>query len=357
MKFNSVNRIFFQELRKEVDSYFQENKILKTGNTKLHAKAVLLLVFFMVILVLPYVIEMPPYMHYILYAFLGVTIAAIGFNVGHDAAHGSFSRNAKVNNMLALSFDFVAGVSSFLWRFKHNTTHHTYTNIEGMDDDIETGSIFRFSRNQKWYWWHRFQWLYALPLYSLLYFQWIFLKDFKKLRERKVGQTEIKGVTTKEIIIILLGKINHIIIFLVIPYFVFGFKEMISAYLAMSATCGVVITVVFQLAHVQNKSSFPVPDLLSGDIENDWAISQVETTADFAIKNLIVTAFTGGLNHQIEHHLFPKVSHVHYPAISRIVKKKCKQFGISYHEYQTMIGAFVDHMNYLWKMSLRPRFI
>lgn len=357
MKFNSTNPLFFQELRKEVDSYFIENKIEKTGNTKLHTKALVLLVLFMAILVLPYVIEMPPSVHYILYAFLGVMIAAVGFNIGHDAAHGSFSRNAKVNNMLALSFDFVAGVSSFLWRFKHNATHHTYTNIEGMDDDIETGNVFRFSKNQKWYWWHRLQCFYALPLYLLLYFQWIFLKDFKKLRERKVGQTEIKNVTTKDIVIIILGKLIHIIIFLIVPYFVFGFREMILAYASMSLTCGLVITIVFQLAHVQNKSSFPVPDSQSGDIENDWAISQVETTADFATKNLLVTAFTGGLNHQIEHHLFPRVSHVHYPAISEIVKKKCEKFDVRYNEYQTMIEAIIDHMKYLWKMSLKPRFI
>lgn len=355
MKFNNTDKLFSNELNAEVRLYFRDNQIIKTGNNKLYVKALVLIGLFLVILLLPYLIQMPPFVHYISYAFLGVTIAAIGFNIGHDASHESFSKNAKVNNRLALVFDFVAGVSSFLWIFKHNKTHHQYTNIEGMDDDIETGNLFRFSENQKWYWWHRLQTFYALPLYALLYFQWIFVKDFQKLIEKKVGQTKIINLNAKELGIILLGKVIHVLIFWIVPYFVFGFKEMILAYVAMSATCGIVITVVFQLAHVQNKANFPMPDLESGNIETEWAISQVETTADFAIKNPLVTAFTGGLNYQIEHHLFPHISHVHYPAISKIVKEKCEKFNVPYNEYKTMFGAFMDHMNYLWKMSFRPQ--
>ncbi len=355
-KFVSKRPEFIRELRQQVDSYFLKNKIRKTGNWRLYLKTTILLTLFVVLLILPYITTLLPAIHYIMYAGLGLVIGLIGFNIGHDAGHGSYSKKPLVNKIFSYSFDVIAGTSSFLWKFKHNIDHHTYTNINQMDDDIETGNLFRFNKDQEWHWWHLFQWLYALPLYSLLYFQWIFVKDFEKLKTRIVGITEIENVQKKDIVIIILSKVLHITIFWIIPFFFFGFLETFLSYLLMSGVCGLTITIVFQLAHVQSLSHFPVPDQKTGNIENDWAIHQVVTTANFGTRNRLVTEFTGGLNHQVEHHLFPLVSHVHYRKISKIVKDVCEKYNIHYNEYNTMLGAFIDHMKWLWKMSLRPTY-
>lgn len=349
---------FFRSLRTEVENYFKENGIKKSGNWKLYIKASILLTLFAFLFSAPYIYHLSLSLHWLLSGLsLAVVIAAIGFNIGHDAAHGSFSSKGFINNLFSHSFDFLAGVSNYFWKTKHNVTHHTYTNVEGMDDDTGTNGLFRFSNEQEWHPWHRMQVFYALLFYSLLYLQWIYLKDFQKWIQKKVGTIDIPKMNGVQVASIILSKLLHIIIFWIIPILYFGFLKTLLVTGSMYLMCGITITIVFQLAHIQTKSHFPVPDKTTGNIENDWAIEQIRTTANFETWNPLVTHFTGGLNHQVEHHLFSNISHVHYPAIRKIVKKKCHEFGIQYNEYRTTIGAIIDHMKYLWIMGKKPKIV
>lgn len=348
---------FFRSLRTEVENYFKENEIKKSGNWVLYAKAFLLIGLFIFLFSAPYFYHLSLSSHWLFSGLLlGIVVSCIGFNIGHDAAHGSFSAKSKVNSVLSYAFEIV-GVSSYYWKSKHNVAHHTYTNVEGMDDDTDTNGLFRFSNEQDWNWWHRLQAFYAILFYSLLYAQWVYLKDFQKWIQKKVGTTDIPKMNNVQIISIITSKLLHITIFWVIPTIYFGFFQTLIVTGSMYLTCGVTITIVFQLAHIQTKSHFPVPDKTTGNIENDWAIEQIRTTANFETWNPIITHFTGGLNHQVEHHLFPNISHIHYPAIRNIVKKKCQEYGIMYNEYKTTIGAIIDHMKYLWIMGKKPKIV
>ena len=118
----------------------------------------------------------------------------------------------------------------------------------------------------------------------------------------------------------------------------------------MHAVAGLILSVVFQLAHVVEEAHFPVPDE-KGNIENEWAIHQMETTADFSRKSWLITYYVGGLNYQTEHHLFPRICHVHYPKLAPIVEATAKEFGVPYIYNETFITALKSHMSVISKLG------
>ncbi len=342
-------------LKSRVYDHFKEKNIPLTGTWRSYLPAGLMIFLFFVLLLLPYIRDASPRSHYVYAGILGAIIGFIGFMVGHTASHGSFSKNKEVNELLSYSFDLFSGVSSFFWKIKHEVVHHTYTNIYEFDDDIETGGVFRFSPLQKWYPWHLVQIVYMLPFYAFLHFQWIFIKDFQKLYQMKVGQTEIKKIGFADIFIILGGKIIHVLLFMVLPYVVFGFEEMLRAYVCMICTTGLIITIIFQLAHVQRKSIFLKPDQATGNIKNDWIIVQILSTANFGQDSYWVRLLTGGLSNQIEHHAFPDINPEHYPIVSEIMINFCKEFKLPYNRYDTIAEGFVDHSIHVIEMSFKPK--
>jgi linoleoyl-CoA desaturase len=123
-----------------------------------------------------------------------------------------------------------------------------------------------------------------------------------------------------------------------------GWQTWLVGYLIINITMGLTLSLVFQLAHVVEKTEFEVAEEKPKVIDTEWAIHELRTTANFAPGNKIVSWFVGGLNFQVEHHLFPRVSHVHYAALSKIVKEHCDQFGIPYHTYPKMRQAVASHI-------------
>lgn len=342
-------------LQKRVHAHFKEKGIPLHGTWRSHIVVAIVLALFLILTILPYAITLSPVNHYISSVFLGVVIALIGFIVGHSASHGSLSKYKETNELLAYSFDLCAGVSSFFWKIKHEIVHHFFTNILKYDDDIETGGIFRFSPLQKWYPWHLIQILYMIPFYAMLYLQWIFIKDFQKLAQMKVGETKIKKIEFADIFIIFGGKVIHLLLFVFIPWVVFGFDEMIRAYMCMILTTGLIITIIFQLAHVQRKSAFLKPDQVTGSIENDWIISQIISTANFGQESFMVRLLTGGLSNQIEHHCFPEINPEHYPTVSKFIIEFCEENEIPYNSYPTVLKGFGDHVLHVINMSVKPK--
>ena len=352
--FNNKNNEFYQSLKTSVDTYFAKNNIDKAGDWRLYIKTILLwgssisiyvfLMFFKVD-VLPAIL---------LCAVLGFLLACIGFSVMHDANHGSYSNNSLLNDAVGLSANLL-GASSYFWKQKHNIIHHTYTNIDGLDDDIAKSPIIRHCESQKWVPAHKIQHLYLLPVYSLSSIFWIFIMDFTKYFGRKIYRTEAWKLTLKNHIIFWGTKIFYAAFYIVLPIMIWGWQGWLIGYLTMNVVLGLTLSLVFQLAHVVENTEFENIALdETKHIDSAWAEFQIRTTSNFAMKNKVVSWFVGGLNFQVEHHLFPKVSHVHYPAISKIVEEKCKEFNLPYNYYPTMWEALVSHFKVMKQLGEKP---
>ncbi|CAN5401697.1 acyl-CoA desaturase [soil metagenome] len=352
--FNNRQSPFFDALREKIDNYFAEKKVDQTGNSKLYLKTAILAGSAVTLYVLLVFVDLPNWLALSLCGLLGVGFASIGFNIMHDGAHGSYSNNKQVNNLAAYSLNLMGG-SSFMWKIKHNIIHHTFTNIEGVDDDIDVRPLLRLNDQQPKYWFHRFQHYYAMVLYGATYFIWVFWKDYEKYFSRRVGVTPIRKMKTTEHVGFWFSKILYIALFLGIPAYTKGIADTLIGYSVLLFFCGLVIAVVFQLAHTVEGTHFPQPNPDSQKIEEEWAVHQIQTTANFATQSKIASWFMGGLNFQVEHHLFPRISHIHYPELSRIVRETCKEFNLDYIEYPTVwsaIGAHLRHLKTLGKPGL-----
>jgi linoleoyl-CoA desaturase len=349
-KFNNNNSSFHQELKQRVYGYFEQKSKSATGTVGLHFKAVLFCSAYLALCIHLIFFTPANWIAVLECILLGCFTAAVGFNVMHDGAHGSFSKNKVVNKLAAISLNFL-GASSIMWSMKHNIIHHTYTNIDGIDDDIEAKPFLRLCENQKRYKMHKFQHYYFWFLYTLLHIVWIFKTDYEKYFKRKIGNVPIKKMTMKEHLGFWTAKILYALAIVVIPIYILGFGKWIIGFLITSMTTGFIISIVFQLAHTVEHTAFPLPSADTNKIENEWAIHQINTTANFATKNKLISWLVGGLNFQIEHHLFPKISHIHYPAISKIIKQTCAEYGLVYVEYPRMRHAVASHVAYLRKLG------
>lgn len=341
---------FHHELKRRVQQYFQEKKKPMSGNATLYTKAIILFLTYFALYVHLVFFTPPTWLAIIECILMGGATAAIGFNVMHDGSHGSFS-NSKMANKLAAFSANILGASGIMWNNKHNIIHHTYTNIDGVDDDIEIKPLLRMCSTQKKRWIHQFQHIYVWFLYTLLLLVWLFVSDYTKYFRQKIGDLPIKKMSVRDHIAFWVAKVGYAMMMIVIPIYMLGFVSWLVGFLVMTLFSGFVLSIVFQLAHTVEVTEFPTPAEDTNKLEAEWAVHQVQTTANFATRNKLYTWLLGGLNFQIEHHLFPKISHVHYPAISKIIKQTCQEFGIPYHEYPKMRQAIASHTNYLKRMG------
>ncbi len=349
-KFPVSTKSLHAELKKRVNEYLEQHHIKGTGNALLFSKAIILVSLFVVTYVHLVFFTPPTIIAVIECAFFGALIASIGFNVMHDGSHGSFSKYAWLNKLASSSIS-VLGASRFMWGMKHVTIHHTYTNIDGVDDDIEVGVFMRMAPTQKHYGLHRFQHIYFWALYMLLYVFWIFFADYKKYFSKKIGSITFKSMSVAEHIEFWAVKVYHVAVFVVLPIYMLGWVSWLVGFLITTFVAGFVLSIVFQLAHTVDGTEFPVAIQPENRMPDEFAAHQIHTTANFATKSKLVSWLVGGLNFQIEHHLFPKISHVHYPAISKIVKEACADFKLKYIEYPTVASAIKAHVHFLKTMS------
>ncbi|MFO7823870.1 MAG: acyl-CoA desaturase, partial [Cyclobacterium sp.] len=264
----------------------------------------------------------------------------------HDGAHGSFSDKPWINKLAGMSINFL-GANVFMWKTKHNVVHHSYTNVDGVDDDLNARPFLRLSPSQKKFRIHRFQHYYFMLTYSLLYLYWVFFTDYKKYVTKKVGMVPIQKMKLSDHISFWGFKAIHLVLFVGIPVYMMGWSQWLVGFLVYSLFAGLLLTMVFQLAHSLEETAFPVPSPVTNSLEDEWMIHQIRTTANFATGYKLLTWFLGGLNYQVEHHLFPKISHIHYPAISKIIKQACKDYNITYLEHEKLRLAFLSHFRHL----------
>jgi len=345
---------YYFELKNRVEEYFKDKNLKPTGNWNMYLKTFMILALF-VLSYLSLVFFSNTLVTALISAFfLAQAFILIGFNIMHDGNHGSYSKNKTVNRIMGYTMDMI-GASHMLWKQKHNVMHHTYTNIDGMDEDIDTSGILRLSPNQEWRFWHKFQHIYAFPVYSLLTLSWIVVNDFVKLITGKIGTQKIKKVKFKDNLFFYVSKTLYFGYMIILPLFFHPISYVLFFFLFVHLILGFTLAIVFQLAHTVEQNSFPVPEPQSGNIKNEWAIHQVETTANFAPKNKLAAWYLGGLNFQVEHHLFTNICHVHYPQISKIVNQTSKEYSVEYISYPTVLSAIIAHLKFLKRMGSEPQ--
>lgn len=342
-----VNEEFTTTLNRRVNSYFVDNNISKNANSQMVTKSVVAISMFVV----PYIVMMLfPISNLVvlfaLWAIMGFGKAFIGTSVMHDSIHGSYSKNQKINWWMSISCGLI-GADPTVWRIQHNVLHHSYTNIEDADEDIQPRYVMRFSPNQPRRWFHAYQYIYGLFFYAISTFVWIMYKDYPKIFGYK-KRGLIKGKEFRNAIwMMVLRKSAYYIAFLVVPLIVFPFPFWITflMYLTMHVVTGTVLSLVFQSAHVNPNAKFIQQE--GETIEHNWAVHQLFTTTNFGINSKLLSWFIGGLNFQIEHHLFPNICHVHYPKLSKIVRETTLEYDLPYYAEKTFGSAVVSHLKML----------
>ena len=252
---------------------------------------------------------------------------------------------------------YILAGNVYNWKVQHNLLHHTYTNVHGHDEDLDAGRILRFTKHAEWKWYHRFQHYYSILLYGLLTINWAITTDFiqmKRYMKQKLAYGKLPNPFVNWSTLVI-SKIVYLSLWIVLPLTVLelAWWKILIGFFIMHYTAGLILSVIFQLAHVMDAAEMPLPEK-DGNLKNTWAIHQLKTTVNFSPKSKIINWFTGGLNHQVEHHIFPNISHIHYGKIAEIVKKTAKEFNLPYNEYKTTRKAIIAHFSYLKLMGVKP---
>ena len=319
----------------------------------LYAKAIILILGAIALYSLLLWTKMPWFVGIACSSLLGFVLACIGFNVMHDANHGSYSSRKWVNKLLGLTLNALGG-NNFIWKQKHNVVHHTYTNIDGIDDDIAKSPFIRMCGSQPWVPAHRLQHLYTPLLYAFSSVIWILFQDFDKYFKRRIASTPLSRMGTADHIIFWISKMAYLLFYIAIPILSMGWQGWLLFFISMNIGLGFTLSIVFQLAHVVEETEFESATGDEKQIENEWAIHQVKTTANFSPGRPVISWFVGGLNYQIEHHLFPRISHIHYAAISQLVQKECAAFDLPYHSLPSFKAAVTSHFRFIRALGRKP---
>ncbi|MDH3697331.1 MAG: acyl-CoA desaturase [Flavobacteriaceae bacterium] len=290
-----------------------------------------------------------------LYIISGLGMSGIGMGIMHDAIHGSYSKNKKVNTLLGYTLNLI-GANSSVWKIQHNVLHHTYTNIEHADDDLNAPFFLRFSPHAKHYWLHKYQHIYIWFFYGISTLSWVTTKDFVRLkRYRNMGFLDKKGEFNKTLASMIAWKLVYYSYALIIPMIMLpmAWWVILLAFVSMHFITGLLVSIVFQVAHIMPVNEFPLPDE-AGLMSNNWYGHQFATTSNFSPDSSILFWLLGGLTHQIEHHLLPDVCHVHYRKLTHIVKETAKEFGMPYNVKRSFVTAIRDHVQMLQSLGKKP---
>lgn len=357
IKFPRVKQDFFVTLNQRVNDYFKNNNISRQANAHMIIKSIFMFALYFVpyALILSGVVTSGWGVIALVFA-MGLGVAGIGLSVMHDANHGAYSNKAWVNNLIGYSLNLI-GANAFNWKVQHNVLHHTYTNVHDADEDISPRGILRMHPSSEWKPFHRFQHMYAWFFYGLMTIVWVVVKDFVRIiRYQKDGLVKKQKTTAAtEWIILLVSKAVYVGYIFVIPVLVtpFAWWQILLGVIGMHYIAGFILAIIFQPAHVIDGTEYPEPDH-EGVLENTWAIHQLHTTTNFAHNNRILSWYVGGLNYQVEHHLFPNICHVHYRKISAIVRETAHEFGLPYKSEPTFIDALAGHTRLLKELGKPP---
>jgi len=352
---NKDKSLFYATVKKRVDEYFSQQQLSKNANATMVIKTIVLLSTYFIPFIILVLVQPPFAVMCLLWLVMGLSLSGIGMSIMHDANHGAYSKNKSVNNFLGHTLN-LAGGSVFNWKLQHNILHHTYTNIAHIDEDISDKLVLRFNPHTVVKKYQKLQYVYAFFFYGLVTFYWASFKDF--LQIARYTRNGVNPNSRKENAIIItrmiIDKFLYFSITIGIPIMAgIAVWQVLAGFFLMHFASGIILTVIFQLAHTVEGTSHPLPND-AGDIENCWAIHQMNTTMNFSKGSSILTWYLGGLNYQIEHHLFPRICHVHYPSIAPIVEQTAIEFGIPYMQNETFGKAFKSHLALMKRFGKWP---
>lgn len=348
---------FSVTLQKRVNAYFKQNNLKRHGNREMIIKSIVMFTLYFG----PYILMLSglitnPWLLLIPVFFMGIGLAGIGLSVMHDANHGAYSDKAWVNSLMGYSINLI-GANAFAWKIQHNVLHHTYTNVHEHDEDISPRGVLRLTPHSDWKAIHKFQHIYAWFLYGLMTIVWLGIKDCVRLiRYHRDGTAKKQQANiVREWVILIVTKLTYIGYIYFIPLLVTPLLwwQILIGILLMHYVAGFILAIIFQPAHVIDGTEFPLPDE-NNALENNWAIHQLHTTTNFGNESRWFSWYVGGLNFQIEHHLFPNICHVHYRKISSIVKETTREFNLPYKSTKTFAGALIGHARLLKNLGKRP---
>jgi len=344
---------FHEAVKRRVGDYFQQAGLSQRGGRRMYAKSAVLLLWFGVSYAMLVFAATTWWSGAIFTLSLALSIAGIGFSIQHDANHGAYSSHGAINRLMGMTLDML-GASSYLWRFKHNVAHHTYTNVAGGDDDIDLGPLGRLSPALPRRSIHRAQHFYLWPLYGFLMPKWHFVYDFKNFVQARIARNRFPRPRGWSLVGLVGGKVLFFGWAFVLPALFHPLWVVLVFYAGGAFVIGLILSVVFQLAHCVEEADFPEPPQGGARLADAWAVHQVQTTVDFARGGRLLTWYVGGLNFQIEHHLFPRICHVHYPRIAPIVEATCLEFGVRYTAHPSFPAAVSSHWRWLRRMGRAP---
>jgi linoleoyl-CoA desaturase len=355
--FSNTKRDFLITLNKRVNDYFKTRGIARHGNIEMMLKTC----FMFSLYLLPYIFIVfgnitSIALLILLTVIMSLGLAGIGLSVMHDANHGAYSNKKWVNTVLGYSLNMV-GANSFNWKMQHNVLHHSFTNVHEEDEDISPRGVLRLTPHSPWKRFHRYQFVYAWFLYGLMTLVWLFVKDFIRIvRYHKNGLAKRNNANiVNEWIILVVTKLIYIGYIFFIPLFftTLSWWVILIGIVMMHYIAGFILAIIFQPAHVIEGTEFPLPDE-HHTLENNWAVHQLHTTTNFGNKSRWFSWYVGGLNYQIEHHLFPNICHVHYRKIAGIVKETALEFGLPYKSARTFAHALYGHAKLLRQLGVQP---
>jgi linoleoyl-CoA desaturase len=349
LKFDTPDA-FRRALRERIDQYFATSGRRPRDVPQMYAKSALMLASLTGTYVLLVCGVTTGWLAVPLAVLLGLALAGVGFNVQHDGGHTAYSSRGWVNKLAAMTLDLLGG-SSYIWARKHNAMHHSYANITGQDDDIDVGFLGRLSPHQRRRALHRFQHWYLWVLYGFLAVKWHLVDDFRDVLTGRIGTHRLPRPRGRDLAVFVGGKVVFFTLAFGLPLLLHPWWCVLALYGVASLVEGVVLSVVFQLAHCVEEAEFPLPRADTGRMASSWATHQVQTTVDFAPGNRLLAWYIGGLNFQIEHHLFPQICHVHYPALAPLVAQTCAAFGLRYTIARTFRAGVVSHFRWLRRMG------
>jgi linoleoyl-CoA desaturase len=345
-------KLFVKELKESVKSYFKDHQLSVKANFWFFLKAFLLLGIYIGAFVLILVLNLNPWWALVLVIAMGIGEAGIGMSVMHDGAHGTVSDKKWVNDIFASTIT-ILGSNRTNWKIQHNVLHHRFTNIYGFDPDIYTKAVIRLSDHAPLKRYHRFQFFYAFFLYGLMTFAKL-TGDFKQLtvfhRNGMLGTQET--IFIKELLKLIAVKIIYLFVLIGLPILLTSYSwwQVLIGFIVMHLVAGMIMSTIFQMAHVVEGLVQPLPDT-GLKIPIEWMVHQISVTSNFALKNKFIFWYAGGLNYQVEHHLFQYINHSHYPEISKIVRVKCKKYGITYHVNDNFFSALKSHIRRLQELG------
>ena len=350
LKFRSPDR-FRKAVRQRVDDYFASTGRRRRDCTSMYFKTAIILSSLGASYALLVFGSVSWWLAIPIAILLGLVLAVAAFNIQHDGGHGAYSNHRWINKLASLTLDLLGG-SSYVWARKHNSIHHSYTNVTGHDDDINIGWLGRLSPHQERLKFHRIQHFYMWALYGFLPIKWHLYDDFRDVLTGRIGGLAFPRPRRWDLVIFLGGKTLFFSLAFVLPMLLNPWWCVLALYGIASWVLGLTLSVVFQIAHCVEDAAFPQPCLATNRIESSWSVHQIKTTVNFAPRNRLLAWLVGGLNFQIEHHLFPKICHVHYPAVAKLVEETCREFGLKYRAYKTFLAGVASHYRWLRQMGM-----